>query len=218
MNHRRACVTGETAGLDVRKCIKGSQRKNDSSNIGSLPTHTLTDPTNTKTSFKDNTNTHWSLSSSCVWWAENEDKSCWADLGTGLRVLTADWASLDHFKRWKTVSHMRDLLLLTELQFTSLVAYSSLMEHIFKSAVSNVSCSAIFPRLTSSIINRNNNEIELWIVCGYQLFNIINICTECFRVKCSAVFFYTHAAHDSLFSMSRSACFTQTHLGNLGHL
>ncbi len=57
MNQRRACVTGETAGLDVRKCIKGSQSKNDSSNTGSLPTHMLTDPTNT-TSFKDTTNTH----------------------------------------------------------------------------------------------------------------------------------------------------------------
>ncbi len=60
MNQRRACVTGETAGLDVRKCIKGSQSKNDSGNTGSLPTHTLTDPTNT-TSFKDTTNTHKKL-------------------------------------------------------------------------------------------------------------------------------------------------------------
>lgn len=39
MNHRRARVTGETAGLDVRKCIKGSQQQNDSSNAVSLPTH-----------------------------------------------------------------------------------------------------------------------------------------------------------------------------------
>lgn len=62
MNQRRACVTGETAGLDVRKCIKGSQSKNDSSNTGSLPTHTLTDPTNTTTSFKYTTNTHTSFS------------------------------------------------------------------------------------------------------------------------------------------------------------
>ncbi len=59
MNQRTACVTGETAGLDVRKCIKGSQRKNDSSNTGY--SHTLTDPTNTKTSFKDTTNIHTSL-------------------------------------------------------------------------------------------------------------------------------------------------------------
>lgn len=41
VNERRACVTEGTAGLDVRKSIKGSQRKNECSNTASLPTHSL---------------------------------------------------------------------------------------------------------------------------------------------------------------------------------